>query len=53
MRTFGFLPRRAAIRDDLGAAEGARVGGEAGVVAEALAGSTVGGGGGAAGPRTT
>jgi hypothetical protein len=52
MRTFGFLPRRAAIRDDLGAAEGARVGGEAGVVAEALAGSTAGGGG-AAGPRTT
>jgi hypothetical protein len=33
-RTFCFLPQRAATRDNSGAAEGAWIGGEAGVVAE-------------------
>jgi hypothetical protein len=51
-RTFCFLPRRAATRDNLGAAEGAQTGGEAGVVAEGpIAAASVGGGGGTVGPR--
>jgi hypothetical protein len=50
-RTFYFLPRRAAARDDSGVAEGARIGGEAGVVAEGpVAVAAAGGGGGTAGP---
>jgi hypothetical protein len=50
-RTFCFLPRRAAARDNLGAAEGAQTG-EAGVVAEGpIAAASVGGGGGTVGPR--
>jgi hypothetical protein len=51
-RTFCFLPRRAAARDDSGATEGARAGGEAGVVVEAPVGSAVGGVGGVANPQT-
>jgi hypothetical protein len=50
MRTFCFLPQRATIRDDSGDVEGAWAGGEVGAAAEGLAGSAVGGGGGAAGP---
>jgi hypothetical protein len=52
MRTFCFLPRWAAAQDDSRAAEGARIGGEAGAAAEVPAGSTADGGGGTTGPRT-
>jgi hypothetical protein len=53
-KTFCFLPQWAAAQDDLGAAEGARTGGEAGVVAEGpIAIATARGGGGTAGPRMT
>jgi hypothetical protein len=49
-RTFCFLPQRAAARDDSGAAEGARTGGEAEAIAEGpIAVAAAGGGGGAAG----
>jgi hypothetical protein len=50
MRTFCFLPQWAAARDNSGAVEGARAGGEARATAEAHVGSAVGGGGGATGP---
>jgi hypothetical protein len=53
-RTFCFLPRWAETQDDSGATEGARIGGEAGAVAEgSVAAVAAGGGGGTAGPRMT
>jgi hypothetical protein len=53
-RTFCFLPRRAAARDDSRAAEGAQTGREAGAVAEGpVAVAVAGGGGGTTGPRMT
>jgi hypothetical protein len=52
MRTFCFLPRWVAARDDSGAAEGAWVGGEAGGAAEGPTGSAAEGGGGTTGPQT-
>jgi hypothetical protein len=52
-RTFYFLPRRAAARDDSGATEGARAGGGAGAVAEGPMGLATGGGGGVVGPQIT
>jgi hypothetical protein len=53
-RTFYFLTRWAAARDDSGAAEGAQTGGEAWAIAEGpIAVAAAGVGGGTAGSQTT